>query len=91
MTEISEFTAGDGVKRNAAFGVLPYVYGNGSLLLRVAPGTIDPTLAEINVYNALVLPGGQPLRVDGAVIKVVLQINDGSVEPAGNDRRRRCG
>ena len=71
---VAEVRNAAGVKRPVTFGVLPYAYGNGNLRLRVAPGTIDPTLAEINAFNALV-PPDQQLPVTAAVTKVVLQID----------------
>ena len=62
--------------RPANFGLLPYMYGDGNLVVRGAPGTIDPTAAQIAAYNAVV-PANKQLPITGAVTSVVLEIANG--------------
>ena len=38
--------------RQVAFGVAPYAVGSGNLLVRAALGSIDPTQAQMDAYNA---------------------------------------
>jgi PKD repeat protein len=71
---VAEVTNSAGVKRTVNLGVLPYAFGNGNLRLHAVPGTIDPTLAEINAFNATV-PPAQQLAPTAAVTKVLLQID----------------
>ncbi|MEQ1868665.1 MAG: papain-like cysteine protease family protein [Vicinamibacterales bacterium] len=80
-TYVVEITGATG-PRPAAFGVSPYSYGGGNLLLRAVPGTIDPTLAQIVAFNATV-PLDQRLKESGAVTSVVLQIDTQVNTPTG--------
>ena len=69
-TLVTEVTDNTGAVRTVAASAQPYALGSGNLLLRTAPGTIDPTQAEINAYNATV-PAVQQIR-GSPVIQVSL-------------------
>ena len=68
----------DGASRIVTASEMLYPVGGGNLLVRAAPGTIDPTKAELDAYNATVPPHQQ---IGGAgVRKVTLEISG----PGGN-------
>ena len=67
----AEVTDVNGVTRDVAVLLAAYSIGTGNLLLRALPGTIDPTKAEIDAANALIVPPAQPI-VGSGVTSVVL-------------------
>ncbi len=74
----ADVTDNTGAIRTATFGIAPYAVGNGNLIVRSALGTIDPTQAQLDAYNAGLPP---ELQAHGSpVVHVSLVRPDGSSE-----------